>query len=173
MSSINPHDWCVPWPPVAAIQCHAILVFFQIVLTLEWHKTNCEMKKSATEPLVLVSSLYPFGQPFSQFHKRRVGKRIVHRPRGHSKDFVPPYEETMQEGSPWTISKQPQLLLLIHSASWKAAHLWSHTWKFYVGTEELPSCSPGITWSCCQSCLHEKAWVYTMVGHWQNDESQV
>ena len=79
-------------------------------------------------------------------------------------------EEIMQEGSPSTISKQSQLLLLIHSASSKATHLWCHTWKFYVRTEELPSCRPYVLpgLAAIVNCLHEKAWVYTMVvGHWQ------
>jgi len=70
-------------------------------------------------------------------------------------------EEIMQEGSPSTISKQSQLLLLIHSASSKATHLWCHTWKFYVRTEELPSCRPYVLpgLAAIVNCLHEKAWV--------------
>jgi len=56
-------------------------------------------------------AFYPFGQPLSQFHTKKVRKRIV--------------PSSMQEGNPLTTSKQWQLIFLVHFASSKAKHLSS------------------------------------------------
>lgn len=141
-----------------------------------WHKTNYEMKTSAIEPLVRpgkggmamgVISILPwtFEQPWSHFRRRKLGKGLAQKWCCSIKSAD--CRHTRRQ--PFDISKQSQFLLLIHFASSKAGskHIYHQKKKLCVKwiITELWAC---VTGSCCERTLSmTKAWVYTMVGHWQ------